>query len=498
MKKLIFCVIAVIICFTGCTPSVKPNIVFFFVDDMGWQETSVPFYKEVTALNKRFHTPNMEVLAREGMKFTQAYAYAVCSPSRVSLITGMNGARHQVTNWTLRKNQSPDPERPTIEAPVWNMNGLDTAAGIEYTVVAKTLPMYLKEAGYKTIHVGKAHFGAEGTPGENPLNLGFDVNIAGHAAGGPGSYHGDKNFSAVWRNGDKIWDIPGLEKYHGQKINLTEALTREANQAIENAVHEQKPFYLYMSHYAVHAPWEEDRRYYQKYLDLGLDETLAKHASMVESMDHSLGDIMAKLDELGIADNTVVVFMSDNGAPKQMTRNEPLRGHKLTPYEGGFRVPMIVKWPGITEPASVCDQYVMIEDVFPTFLEMAGVAEAKYASDSLDGISWVPLVKGESGYPADRPIYWNFPHTYDQFPYSAIRKEKWKLIYYHIDQRLELYNLNEDIGEENDLSQEEPEVLSELAIMLSDYLQKVNAGMSIEKETGSPVPYPSELINNPN
>jgi arylsulfatase A-like enzyme len=198
----------------------------------------------------------MEVLAREGMKFTQAYASAVCSPSRVSLMTGMNAARHQVTNWTLRKDQSPDPENPRMAPPEWNVNGLSDTTGILHTVVAKTLPMYLKEAGYTTIHVGKAHFGAKDTPGENPLNLGFDVNIAGHAAGGPGSYHGDKNFSAVWRNGDKIWDVPGLEKYYGQKINLTEALTREANQAIEEAVSEDKPFYLYMSHYTVHAPWE--------------------------------------------------------------------------------------------------------------------------------------------------------------------------------------------------------------------------------------------------
>jgi len=469
----------------------KPNIVFFFVDDMGWQETSVPFHTEVTELNKRYHTPHMETLASEGMKFTQAYAYAVCSPSRVSLMTGINGARHQVTNWTLRKNQSPDPNHPKIAAPMWNMNGLSNKTGIERTFVAETLPMRLKEAGYKTIHVGKAHFGAEGTPGADPENLGFDVNIAGHAAGGPGSYYGDKNFSAVWRDGDEIWDVPGLEQYHGQKINLTEALTREANQAMEEAVNEDKPFYLYLSHYTVHAPWEEDRRFYQKYLDQGLDEFSAMRASMIESMDHSLGDVLTKLKELEIEENTIVVFMSDNGAPKQVALNKPLRGHKLTPYEGGVRVPMIVKWPGVSAAGSVCNQYVMIDDVFPSFLEMAGVPST---NTDLDGKSWAPLVKGESVEPQDRAIVWHFPHTYDQYPYSSIRQGKWKLIYLHTDRTIELYDLSEDISEERNLASQHPEIVKDLAERLTKYLKEVDAGMPLDKQTGKVVEYPTEII----
>ncbi|MCP4640125.1 MAG: sulfatase-like hydrolase/transferase, partial [bacterium] len=165
----------------------RPNIVFFFIDDMGWQDTSEPFHTEITELNRRYHTPNMERMADEGMKFTQAYACAVCSPSRVSLMTGLNAARHGVTNWTLRKNKSPDPKHETLDMPQWNVNGLSPVAGVERTVHARTFPMMLQEAGYRTIHVGKAHWGAAGTPGEDPKNLGFDVNIAGHAAGGPGS-----------------------------------------------------------------------------------------------------------------------------------------------------------------------------------------------------------------------------------------------------------------------------------------------------------------------
>ena len=330
--------------------SEKPNIIFFFVDDMGWQETSVPFHKQVTPLNRRYHTPNLELLAAKGMKFTQAYACAVCSPSRISLMTGLNTMRHQVTNWTLRKDKSPDPDHPRLIPPKWNLNGMCAEPGVEQTIHAKTLPMFLREAGYRTIHVGKAHFGAKGTPGANPLNLGFNINIAGHAAGGPGSYYGKNNFSAAFRNGDRIWDIPGLDKYHGSDIYLTEALTIEANQAVNGAVADGIPFYLYMSHYAIHAPWEKDVRFYDKYKAMGLTDFQASYASMVESMDKSLGDIMQNIRQQGVDSNTIIVFMSDNGQPSQADRNLPLRGHKLSPYEGGVRVPLMVYWPGVTQP----------------------------------------------------------------------------------------------------------------------------------------------------
>ena len=260
------------LCVTGPSFAAKPNIIVFLVDDMGWQETSAPFFTEVTELNKRYRTPNMERLAKEGVKFTQAYASAVCSPTCVSLISGMNAARHRVTNWTLRKDRSPDNAHKTLQPPVWNLNGITTEAGVDRAAQVTPLPALLKAAGCRTIHVGKAHFGAKDTPGENPLNLGFDVNIAGHAAGGPVSYWGEKNFSAAWRSKppDTIWDVPGLEAYHGKNIYLTEALTLEAIESMEQATRDEKPFYLYLSHYAIHAPWEKDERFHQKYLDAGL------------------------------------------------------------------------------------------------------------------------------------------------------------------------------------------------------------------------------------
>lgn len=432
----------------------------------------------------------MERLSRQGVKFTQAYAYAVCSPSRISLMTGLNAVQHQVTNWTLRKDVSPDTPNPAISPPQWNLNGLCMEPGIERTFVANTLPQILRENGYHTIHAGKGHFGAKETPGNDPANLGFDVNIAGHAAGGPGSFHGDKNFSAAWRNGDRIWDVPGLEAYHGQEINLTEALTIEAIKAVDNAVEQNKPFYLYMSHYTVHAPWEKDRRFYQKYIDQGLDEFDAVFASMLESMDDSLGQIMDTLERHDIADDTIVVFMSDNGSPSQTERNLPLRGHKLTPYEGGVRVPMLVSVPGVTQPGSECSDYVHIDDIFPTFLNLAGIRDYEQPAGEIDGVDFTPLLTGESGYPTERPLYWHFPHNYGQTPYSAIRQGDWKLIYHHIDRRVELFNLRNDISERMNLASVELGKTEELRTRLSGYLRKHAAPMPIDTATGQPIEYP--------
>jgi arylsulfatase A-like enzyme len=478
----------------GAATNRQPNILFFFVDDMGWQDTSEPFHTEKTKLNDRYHTPHMERLAREGMKFRQAYACALCSPSRVSLMTGMNAARHMVTNWTLRKNRQPDRRHPRVRAAAWNLNGMSPSPGVARTVHAVALPMLLRRAGYRTIHCGKAHFGAQGTPGENPLNLGFDVNIAGHAPGGPGSYYGKYNFSAAWRNADRIWDVPGLDQYHGQDIYLTEALTREAIKAVEQAVRDDTPFYLYMSHYAIHAPWEKDDRFYDKYLQAGWQGLPATYASMIEGMDKSLGDLLDCLARNDIVDNTVVVFMTDNGQPKQVPRNEPLRGHKLTPYEGGVRVPLIVKWPGVTRPDSVCDdRYVIIEDIFPTFLEIAGVRQYEQVGGKVDGISFVPLLRGHGEYPTDRPIYWHFPNTYDQPPYSSVRAGDWKLIYHHVTRKLELFNLEQDLSERNDLSQREQDKTRQLTEMLSNFLRETKARMTVDAATNEPVEYPDEV-----
>lgn len=481
----------------------KPNIVLFLVDDMGWQDTSVPFHSQQTDFNRRYRTPNMAKLALSGMKFTQAYACSVCSPTRVSLMTGLNAARHKVTNWTLKKNASNDRKHARLEFPKWNVNGLSPVAGIERTVHAKALPRFLQQTGYRTIHAGKAHFAAIGTPGSDPINVGFDVNIGGHAAGGPGSYLGTQNFSAVWRKADPVWDVPGLEKYHGKDVFLTEALTLEANQAVDESVEDGKPFFLYMAHYAVHVPFAKDTRFYQKYVDAGLDETEAMYAAMVEGMDKSLGDILANVDRHGLTDNTIVLFMSDNGGfsandrgGKPHTHNKPLSSGKGSAHEGGVRVPMLVSWPSVTKKASECSQPVIIEDFFPTILQMAGVSNAKQVGGTIDGRSFTKLLKGQHDQTRDdRSLIWHYPNNWGPRgpgigASSAIRHGDWKLIYYHDSQSYEMFDLSKDLSETNNLADRHPETRKRLAEKLTNYLQSVDAQMPVVKETGKQVSYP--------
>ena len=477
----------------------RPNIVLFLVDDMGWQDTSVPFHTATTELNRRYRTPNMDRLAASGMKFTQAYACSVCSPTRVSLMTGLNAARHRVTNWTLKKNASNDRGHATLAFPKWNVNGLSPVAGIERTVHAKALPAYLREAGYRTIHVGKAHFGAIGTPGADPTNVGFDVNIAGHAAGGPGSFLGTQNFSAAWRRGGAVWDVPGLGKYHGKPIFLTEALTIEANSAVDQAVEDQKPFFLYMSHYAVHVPFAKDDRFYQKYRDAGLNNTEAMYSAMVEGMDKSLGDVLDNVERHGQSDNTIVLFMSDNGGlsasgrgGKAHTHNRPLSSGKGSAHEGGVRVPMLAHWPGVTEPGATCTQPVIIEDFFPTILELAGVGQVKQVGGVVDGRSFSGLLRGEQDDDRnERSLFWHFPNNWGPKgpgigPSSSIRRGAWKLIYYYQSGRFELFNVAKDISEQHNLADDYPDMRTALADELRAYLQDVNAQFPIDKKSKTP------------
>lgn len=400
-------IVIILFSLSGCNFSkkeaTKPNIIFFLVDDMGWQDTSVPFWKEKTPINKKFHTPNMDRLASSGMKFTQAYAYCVCSPTRCSIMSGMNAARHRVTNWTLYKDHENDRNDDVLKFPEWNVNGIQSISGINRSTEVTTLASILQKHGYYTIHCGKAHWGAKDTPGSDPLNLGFDKNIAGHYAGGPGSYLGEHNFSAAWRNGGHVWDVPGLEKYHGQDINLTEALTFEAEAAMDSAISAGKPFYLYMAHYAVHVPLEPHHLFYQKYKDMGFDEKEARYASMVEGMDKSLGDLMDYLEEKNLTENTVILFMSDNGGLSAHGRggtpnmhNKPLNSGKGSAYEGGIREPMIVKWPKVVKPQTVCDDYLIIEDFFPSILEIAGILIVASSGTNVIPFSFSTIWRNES------------------------------------------------------------------------------------------------------
>lgn len=241
---------------TDNTRPQRPNIILFMVDDMGWQDTSVPFWSEETPYNRLFETPSMERLASMGTLFTQAYASSISSPSRCSLLTGCNAARHCVTNWTLERDKTTDHESPTLQLPEWNVNGILQSGEVDRTFRATSFVELLRRNGYHTIHCGKAHFGAIDTPGEDPHHFGFEVNIAGHAAGGPASYLGEQNYGNRTDGAPQsLFAIPGLEKYWGTDTFLSEALTREAIHALDKARCYGQPFFLYMAHYASMSRW---------------------------------------------------------------------------------------------------------------------------------------------------------------------------------------------------------------------------------------------------
>ena len=331
------------------------------------------------------------------MMFTQAYASSISSPSsRCSLLTGANAARHRVTNWTLKKSTMTDRKDKLLTVPEWNYNGISQVPGTNNTFVGTSFVQILKDSGYHTIHCGKAHFGAIDTPGEDPHHWGFEVNIAGHAAGGLASYLGEENYGHT-KDGKPIslMAVPGLEKYWGTETFVTEALTLEAIKALDKAKKYNQPFYLYMAQYAIHIPLNKDKRFYDKYKKKGMTDHEAAYATLIEGMDKSLGDLMNWLEKNGEANNTIIIFMSDNGGlasesrwrdGKLHTQNYPLNSGKGSTYEGGIREPLIVSWPGVVAPDSKCDKYLLIEDFYPNILEMAGIKKYKTVQP-IDGIS---------------------------------------------------------------------------------------------------------------
>lgn len=485
----------------------RPNIILFMVDDMGWQDTSLPFWTQKTHYNELYETPNMERLAKQGMMFTQAYANSISSPTRCSLITGTNAARHRVTNWTLQKNTMTDRKDSILAVPDWNYNGVSQVSGTNHTFVGTSFMQLLKNSGYHTIHCGKAHFGAIDTPGEDPHHWGFEVNIAGHAAGGLASYLGEENYGHT-KDGKAVslMSVPGLEKYWGTETFVTEALTLEAIKALDKAKKYNQPFYLYMSQYAIHIPLNKDMRFYEKYKKKGMTDHEAAYATLIEGMDKSLGDLMNWLEKNGEANNTIIIFMSDNGGlasesgwrdGKLHTQNYPLNSGKGSTYEGGIREPMIVSWPGVVAPGSKCNNYLLIEDFYPTILEMAGVKNYQTVQP-IDGISFIPLLK-QTGNPAKgRSLFWNMPNNWGNDGPGinfncVVRNGDWKLIYYYGTGKKELFNIPDDIGESNDLSAQHPDIVKKLSKELGNFLRKVDAQRPTFKATGKPCPWPDEI-----
>jgi len=448
----------------------RPNILLFVIDDMGTQDTSEPFQVDnwgndvPSTLNARFRTPSMEALAANGMKFTHAYAMPVCSPTRVSFMSGQNSARHHVTNWTsVHYNaETGNNTTPSHNSPLnWRRTGLDVSPG--------TLPSILSGAGYRSIHAGKAHFGNDPS-NKDPINVGFDVNIAGSAIGHPGSYMGNYGQST-----DR--PVPGLEAYHNTGKFLTEALTLEMNKAIEDSVNDGVPFFAYMAHYAVHAPFQTDSRFAANYPTLAGNDLA--FATMIEGMDKSLGDIVAKINSLGVGEDTLVIFISDNGSDSP-SGSAPLRANKGSKYEGGSRVPMITAWaqhnPSNTfqTPLNIPtntyeDDIVACFDIFPTILGVANVSH----SDTIDGYDLRPYFKASPGSHRPQELLIHFPHDHRSDYFAFFRDGPYKLIYNFAPNTYELYNVVTDISEATDLSASDPDrvmaMARKMAIQLNEH-----------------------------
>ncbi len=478
-----------------------PNIVIFLVDDMGVMDTSVPFLTDAAGAPKRYplndyyQTPNMERLAAQGIRFNNFYAMSVCSPTRVSIMTGHHAARHRVTNWINPQVNNSGPLGP----PDWNWSGLKKSS--------LTLPKLLRERGYTTIHVGKGHFGAEGYEGANPLNIGFDVNLAGGAFGAPGSYYGQENYG---HGGPRPHHaVPHLEKYHGSNTFLTDALTIETKALLETAVTADKPFFLYMAHYAVHAPFDSDPRFAGKYAASGKSSQAQAFATLVEGMDHSLGELMDHLKRLNVAENTLIFFLGDNGSDAPLGHQHevacaaPLRGRKGSHYEGGARVPFIVAWGEISADSKlqqqlripidvIQTQIASVCDLFPTITSIAGTqAPDTY---TIDGRSLQRLLTGASDNEHSTRFLIHYPHAPHRTDYwTSLREGDWKVVYhYHPGEasgysHYQLFNLKEDPFEQKDLSRTHQSELRRMMDLLILELDQFDAAYPLDSEAKQPL-----------
>jgi arylsulfatase A-like enzyme len=472
-----------------------PNIIIFLVDDMGLMDSSVPFLTDSNGkpvkypLNDFYNTPNMVKLADQGISFSNFYAHSVCSPSRISILTGQNSARHRATNWIYPQSNNKTTFGPTN----WNWKGL--------TKESVTLPRVLQKAGYKTIHVGKAHFGPTDSEGEDPLNIGFDVNIGGCAIGRPGSYLGSEGYGHI--AGDKRKAVPGLEKYHGTDVFLTEALTLEANLAITKAKEEGKPFFLNMSHYAVHAPFYSDPRFADNYKNSNKSKHAKAYATLIEGMDKSLGDIIFHVKELGLGENTLLLFLGDNGSDAPLpikngySSSSPIRGKKGNHWEGGMRVPFIASWVSPNEkiacqkktPISsntIQTQQGTIMDIFTTLCKVANVKHPK--DHVIDGFELQTQFKNKQNKRRDEIFLNHFPHgKHRSTYYTSLVKSDWKIIYHYPTKekvRYELFDLKNDPFEKDNLMDKNPKQLKKMMKVLSTELEKTNA-LYPEKESQS-------------
>jgi arylsulfatase A-like enzyme len=443
------------------TAAERLNVVFVLADDVGWADLG--------CYGSTYHkTPNIDRLATEGLRFTNAYAACpVCSPTRASIMTGKYPQRLGITDWLPGRPDRPDQKlkRPTLvtDLPASEM----------------TLAVAFKQAGYVTGHIGKWHLGGKDA---SPDKRGFDVNIAGDHTGTALSY-----FAPFADKSGRF--MPGLENAPEGEY-LTDRLAAEAEKFIEH--NKDKPFFLYLPHYAPHTPMRAKAEKIAKYKPRPAGQQgNPTYAAMLESLDEAVGRVLKKLDDLKLADHTVVIFTSDNGGlatlegmPTAPTCNAPLREGKGYLYEGGIRVPLIVKWPNETTPGSTKTVPVSSIDYFPTLCDACGIkSDAK-----VDGISLVPALKG--GKIERDSLYWHYPHYANQGskPGGAIRSGNFKLIEFYENDRRELFDVVADVGENKNLAAEKPDVVKQLADKL----------VAWRKEVGAKLPTPNpDYVPNP-
>ncbi len=451
----------------------KLNFILINIDDLGW--------KDLTCYGSRYYeTPNIDRLAAQGVRFTDAYAScAVCSPTRASIMTGRYPARIGVTDWIHHLDKRGEEAYREGKNPAAYVGGqrrrlLCPPNPYWMELDEVTIAEVLKAAGYSTCHIGKWHLGYEPW---FPDKQGFDINIGGGEIGQPPTY-----FDPYYLNEQRP-SIPALSPRR-QGEYLTDRESDEAVRFLNE--HRDKPFFLHMCHYAVHTPLQAREELVAKYESKGkTNQTNAIYAAMIESVDRAVGRMLSTLDELGLADRTLVIFTSDNGGLQDYaTDNAPLRAGKGYPYEGGIRVPLIVRWPGVVESGRVCDVPVTSVDHFPTLAELAG---ARLVSKRIiDGESLVPVLK-ETGSLRREAIFWHFPHYRGEVvPYSIIRNGDWKLIKRYEGRMFELFNLQEDLSEKNDLSEKRPEKVKELDTELSAWLKDTQAKLPRENPDYEP------------
>lgn len=483
-----------------------PNIVIFLVDDMGVMDTSVPFLTDAAGrpkrypLNDYYRTPNMQRLADRGIRFNNFYAMSVCSPTRISIMTGQNAARHRTTNWINPDRDNGGPLGP----PNWNWPGRKKGD--------VTLAGLLQVNGYRTIHVGKGHFGPRDSEGADPRNLGFDINVAGASIGAPGSYYGTNGYGNTGGKKKKASSssnaVPGMEKYHGTDTFLTDALTIEANAHVSAAVKEGKPFYLNFAHYAVHAPFNSDPRFAPHYRDSGKPEPAQAFATLIEGMDKSLGDLLDHLEKLGVAGNTLIFFLGDNGSDAPLGHQHevacaaPLRGKKGAHYEGGMRVPFIAAWAKANAenphqqrlpiPAgTIQSQVASVCDLFPTILHFVSVASP--SSHAVDGLRLDTLLSGKPDPGRAETFLMHYPHAPHRSDYwTSYRDGRWKVIYHCApsaasdNSHYQLFDLAADPFEQHNVAASRPDELRRMMQSLIAALDAHGAVYSVEEDLKTP------------